>query len=340
MARRLGDSATLLEVLLSRQGTISSPDTLAERLANATEAEALAEQLGDPVGRLRSAGSRLIPAVESADLAEYTRCLDTYTALAAQIAQPTLQWMSSNHQSVRLLLAGDAKRAEALAEDNLHVGTEIGQPDAYELYAALIGPVRWHQGRSAELIEMTEVLVADNPGMPAIRAGLARNYAEAGRDDDAHKLLAAETAAGFPFPHELGQLVCLAFWAEAAARVGDAVAAEILYQRLAPWHGQVACTPGAIYGSVAHYLGHLATVLGRYDTAEAHFSNAQTIHEHLQAPLHLARTHLEWGRMLLTRAQPEDRDAAQTHLESALDLAHRYGCARVEQRAAELLRQL
>ena len=114
----------------------------------------------------------------------------------------------------------------------------------------------------------------------------------------------------------------------------------MLYERLAPWPDQVVSSGIAIYGAVAHYLGHLAAVLGRYDTAEAHFAKAQAIHEQLQAPFHLARTHLEWGRMLLARAQPDDRDAARAHLESARDLAHRYGCALVEQRATELLRQL
>ena len=72
----------------------------------------------------------MVPAVESADLAEFTRCVDKQTALAAQIGQPTLRWLSTNYQSGRVLLAGDAEEAEALADEALQIGTETGQPDA------------------------------------------------------------------------------------------------------------------------------------------------------------------------------------------------------------------
>ena len=108
-----------------------------------------------------------------------------------------------------------------------------------------------------------------------------------------------------------------------------------------PWPDQVACIgPPYVYGAVAHYLGHLATVLGRYDTAETHFTQALAMHERLEAPFHIARTHLEWGRMLIARGQPDDERDATEHLHIALDLAQRYGCALVERRAGELLGQL
>jgi hypothetical protein len=52
-------------------------------------------------------------------------------------------------------------------------------------YAALIGPVRWHEGRLREHIDRTAAAAADNPGIPVVRAALARTYADAGRLDDA-----------------------------------------------------------------------------------------------------------------------------------------------------------
>ncbi len=112
---------------------------------------------------------------------------------------------------------------------------------------------------------------------------------------------------------------------QVAAAVGDHTAAQLLYERLAPWPSSVASTQSLVSGAVAHYLGHLATVLGRYDTAEAHFTQALAIHERLEAPFHIARTHLEWGRMLIARGQRDNAQVARAHLESALDLAQRYG---------------
>ena len=125
-----------------------------------------------------------------------------------------------------------------------------------------------------------------------------------------------------------------------AAQVGDAAAAEVLYNLLAPWPDQVACDLTLTIGAAAHYLGHLATVLDRYDTAETHFTQALAIHERLEAPFHIARTHLEWGRMLITRAHLGDDGEARAHLESARDLAHQYGYALVEQRAVGLIGEL
>jgi hypothetical protein len=97
-------------VLLRRPDTIGIPETLAERLAETAETEALADQLGDPVGRFWSAHNRMSTAVESADLAEFMRSLDTQAALATQIRQPTLRWLSTQAQSVRLLLGGPLTR--------------------------------------------------------------------------------------------------------------------------------------------------------------------------------------------------------------------------------------
>jgi tetratricopeptide (TPR) repeat protein len=207
-------------------------------------------------------------------------------------------------------------------------------------YAGLLKAVRWHQGRLGELISMAAALTAEDSGMPIVRAVLAHIYADAGRDDDSRKLLDAETSAGFPQPDDVLLLASRITWAETAARLGDPVAAEMLYERLAPWPDRVGYDVTGVYGAVAHYLGHLATVLGRYDRAEIHFAQAQIIHEELQAPFHLARTHLEWARMLLARAQPGGNAAARAHLESARDLAHRHGCTQVEQRANEFLRPL
>ena len=84
-------------------------------------------------------------------------------------------------------------------------------------------------------------------------------------------------------------------------------------------------------GVRAHYLGQLATVLGRYDDAHAHFIQALAHNEGLRAPLPIARAHLEWGRMLLTRRRPTDALDACTHLEISRDLADRYQCLLVDQ---------
>jgi hypothetical protein len=206
MARRLDQPVTLLDVLLRRFVAIWIPDGLADRLSDTAEAETLAEQFGDPIRRCWSTRNRLYPAIEAADLAEYTRCIDNQAALTARIGQPKLLWGSTSYQSGRVLLAGDAQGAEALAEQTLQICNQAGEPDAVIFYAGLIDAVRWHQGRLDELIDMWTALIADYPGASDFRAYLARSYTDTGRDHQACLLLDAEATAGFPLPQDFSLL--------------------------------------------------------------------------------------------------------------------------------------
>jgi class 3 adenylate cyclase/tetratricopeptide (TPR) repeat protein len=339
LARRLGDPVTLRDVLLLRHNTIWVPETVAERSEITAEAEALAGRIGDPVGRFFGAIYRYVPAIQAGDFDEATRCCEGHTALAADIGQPSLRWLSAWFEGIHALLVGDADRAERLAGEAYGLGSQSGQPDAWIIFAAMISGVRSHQGRDAEIVEPLATMVASNPGIPFARAALARVYVELGQQDKARELLAAEAAMGFDLPVDPALLSGFALWAIVAARLGDVASARRLYERLNAWPDQVVFNGTVVGGSVAQVLGLLASALGDYDAAEAHFNHALAVHERLHAPYLLARTNLEWGRMLIGRARPGDRHHARAHLETALDLAQRYDCALVGQQAKSLAEQ-
>lgn len=84
-------------------------------------------------------------------------------------------------------------------------------------------------------------------------------------------------------------------------------------------------------------LGLLATTLGRYDEADAHFATAALAHERIEAPTWLARTRLEWARMLLARCQAGNAERARELLRQALATAPELGLGNVERRAVALL---
>jgi hypothetical protein len=113
LARRLGDPATLAQVLLARFYACAAPDTQAERLANTAELLALADQLGDDAARSRALALRFQVAMESADLAEAGRCLEANQRLAADLGQPTLRWFVQLQRTARSLFAGRLEEAEA-----------------------------------------------------------------------------------------------------------------------------------------------------------------------------------------------------------------------------------
>jgi hypothetical protein len=97
---------------------------------------------------------------------------------------------------------------------------------------------------------------------------------------------------------------------------------------------------GGVTGSVAFYLGLLSTSVGDWQQAEAHFAAAATTHERIGAPTWLARTRLEWARMLLARRGDGDAKRARELLGQAHGTARELGLGNVERRAIALLERV
>jgi hypothetical protein len=95
---------------------------------------------------------------------------------------------------------------------------------------------------------------------------------------------------------------------------------------------------GIFSGSVAHHLGLLASVLGRLEDAEEHFTRAVQAHPGIGAPKWLARSRLECAAgVLLIRRQPGDADRAEELLGQALVTTRELGLGNVERQVVALL---
>jgi hypothetical protein len=99
----------------------------------------------------------------------------------------------------------------------------------------------------------------------------------------------------------------------------------------------VVFTAGGSLGAVAYYLAILAATSGDFYGAEHHFAKAAATHERIGAPHWLARTRLEWARMLLNRGRPGDAEQARELLGQALTTARERGLGNIERRAVQLL---
>jgi hypothetical protein len=129
-------------------------------------------------------------------------------------------------------------------------------------------------------------------------------------------------------------------FADAAIECGEPSYAAPLFERLEPWAGQLPVTGASALGPVSHYLGGLATVLGRLDEADAYFAHAAAMSEGMGAKFFGARTNLLWGRMLIGRNEDGDAARGEALLVASRDAALTYGYAVVEQRAAAALGDL
>ena len=328
------DDATVVRVLNLVSLSLLVPPLLEQSLARSAEALGRAERLGDPVLWFWAACSRHIVAGCAGDVAEMDRCLEVAKSLAEKLDQPTLRWVHAAQLATRALLAGDTDRAEQLATEALEVGTECGEPDALTFFGTQLIDVSWQRGTMADFIPLLAEAEADNPGLPGFAAGLAIAYAEADQLDHARQYLQAFAAKGFALPLEGAWLTAIADYAGAAIECQDASCAGPLFDQLAPWINQLSFSGTTTEGPVTHYLGGLATVLGRYDDANAYFALAAEFSDRVGAKFFAARTDLLWGKMLAERRAPGDTEKARELLTKAHTVAAAHGYGNVQRRAA------
>ena len=167
-------------------------------------------------------------------------------------------------------IAGEVDRAEQLANLALQIGTESGEPDAFLLYGTQFMAASWQRGTMGMLIPLVQQAIADNPGVPGLPAALAVAHLEAGENDEARRVL--ERGLESTTRQDGAWLTETTMFAEVAVECRATDAATRLFESLSPWANQVSSSGMTAEGPVSHYLGGLATVLGRYDEADAYFA--------------------------------------------------------------------
>ena len=341
IARNLDDPPTLAAVLVPRYPTIWAPDNIDERLANVDELDEVVGRMRDPVMTSHARSLRFRLMMEVADVAQADRALTEWAALADELGQPVLRWLVGWPRAARLALAGQLAEAEQTAVETMDLGFAAGQEDAGLLCAWGLFPVRLQQGRLPEFEPqyreaMDRYGIVDPP--PWILASLALIDAELQREDRARQALESMTASGFAgCPVDVSWLAVMAMWAETAAALGDIRSAVVLRDALKPYRDRLAFMATVTMGTVAFHLGLLAMTAGDFDTAASDFAAAEVIDERIGAPTWLARTRLEWGRMLLRRSGPGDTGRARNLLIQSHAAAREFGLARLEAAAGTLL---
>ena len=338
MARRVGDADTLAYVLTRRPNTIWVPDALGERLANTEESLRIARRLGDPVARFWASMYRLNATAAAADLTEAAGLLDTMADIADEVPLPLLRWEANLHRAWYFLLGGNFVDGESHSSRAFEIGMECGQPDAPMLYAGQLLMLRFDQGNLGELEQILEQQLLDNPGIPAFRAALALAQCDVGRVDEAARQLHRAAAERFEdLPYDQVWLMCIGIWASVTEIVGDAEAADAIYELMLPWSGQVLSTGAHVFGACDHWLGALATITGDLDAADRHLTRARELHARLGAPVWSLRTQLARATLAGRRGTPQDRAEAELLAHEVSTMANRLGCNGLTRRANAML---
>jgi class 3 adenylate cyclase/tetratricopeptide (TPR) repeat protein len=335
MARRLDDPATLAHVLGRRLMTL--PIT-PERHPEMVELAEVAARLDDPTLVCTAQAFRSLTHLAIGDGSGFVRDIDEAVRSADELGQPSLRWLAGYIQSDAYRMAGRLDEAEARGREAFAIGEAAGMPDARLIFFGVnLFWVRYDQGRLDQLLDRFERTTTRSvPNPEPTFLGLI--YSELGRIDDARRILEELAVDNFSqVPGNNYHVFALAVRAELCAAVGHQDHAATLHRLLAPFRGQVPTSAGAAPGAVDQQLAMLSTVLRRFDEAEMEFRSAVALHKRLPAPAWLARTRLEWARMLITRAQPGDTERARQLLGPALETARQLGLVNVERRAVDLL---
>jgi len=328
LARAGGEPAVLAEVLDARLHALWDPAAAEDRLAAASEIIDLARAAGDDAHERQGMFWRFVALMELGRVAEAESALAAFER-AAQLAgdEAALVMVAARH-AMLATVRGRFSEAVRLAEQVLESGRRAGLADATDLYGAVRGMVIQEQGTEQEAAFGVGLLLDAARHRPGhlFEATLAGVLATFGRIPEAQAELqrVLPQALGASGPRWLGAMAALAVAASAA---GDREAAGALYPALAPYRGRLVIQGGAnaVAGPVSHYLGLLATVLGRQDEAVDLFSEAAALAGQIGGLPSLAHARAGLAGALAARNGPGDLEAAEEHRRQARSVAERLG---------------
>jgi class 3 adenylate cyclase len=338
IARELDDPALLSYVVQRMYSAISHPSTLALRTAWADEM--LKTPVVDPSMRYWQQNVGYLSALEQGDGRALDARMQRAGEIAARVPNAAIRWTHRFQEAMTAGLRGDLTEYERLAEAALTYGTDNGQTDAFTIYAAELADVRAHQGRVHELIPLIEQALIDTPALRVYRAVLTQAKVHAGQHDEARRMLDDDRAEGFLMPSDNTWSTGVAAWVDAAVRLGAVDAAPHLRALILPYPHQVTTTFTTVQPALSHYLGQLDHLTANYDDAEQWFTEATAIHERVQSPIFVARTQAAWAAMLTDRNQHDDHTRARQMAQAALDTATTGGYGYIETDARAVLERL
>jgi DNA-binding SARP family transcriptional activator len=304
IARRLGDPATLATCLDAHNSSIWAPGDAAARQATAREIIDLAASAGEPELAVHGHAWGITAAAERGDRDALDRELAAYAALADELRQPRYRWYARSRQAMRAIMTGDFPGGERIAADGRDIADRAGEPDAENLLVAVLFPVWIEQpGNGRARTRLSSAI--DSASNDRVRDTLtcARLLWETTTGAGPAEYQATLRSLGDQIaqPRDMHWAFNMACLASAAARQQDEPQAARLADALEPYAatGIIWAGAAAFFGSAAHWLGVLATTLGRHQLAGQYLATALAFHQRLGAAPWIARTNVEQARLLL-----------------------------------------
>jgi DNA-binding SARP family transcriptional activator len=335
IAAELGDPEARAYACGARRRVLWDAPHLQQRIEASTEMLTQARQIGNLELELQAHAWLVVDLLERGDRDAVDAQMEAFASGADRLRQTLFEWTWTMWRAMLALLAGELERADRFASEALAAGAPAEAVTASQYYAIQLMGIRREQGRMVELEQAARQLVAENPGRPAWRAALANLLCEDGRHEEARAEFERMAAGDFDdLPKDLDWMIAMTLLSEVCADLGDAERAALLYAKLEPYAdvNVVIGLAAVCLGSAASFLGKLAATMGRAEQAAEHFERALVANAALRAPGCLARTQVDYAR-LLEAALPGDPRAGEL-LDAAEAAAARLGLGAVARKVA------
>jgi predicted ATPase/DNA-binding SARP family transcriptional activator len=309
------------------------------QLELADELMDLASQRDDP----RTLGEALMArALANFELGEMSALLEDVEALD-DLGRRRRWWLPSAFATaLRSGMASTQGRfVEAEALEREAALQAQGDFDMTVAVVGLAGVRTFHTGDIASTREMISWLREYSLGLrPFIAICDALMFIYEGDPDQARLALGENIdGATLVLPNDLIRAMAVGLVTDAVVRLGLDRLAEYLLDELRIYEGRLlpAGRGAGVYGVTDQFMAMLLSLLKRWDEAEAKFESALELSERIGAVTYRTQTLLWYGRMLLARGLPSDRDRANTMLQQSMATAEEIGMPIVAREAKELL---
>jgi hypothetical protein len=341
LARSSLDPTLLARVAPDVLYALWTPGAASARAELAVEATAIADEANDPhlafVVHHVSYGT----AVCVGDASRAARYLGRLHDIADQIGEPLMRWHVGILDTFAATMAARFEDAERIASATFELGTQIGDPDAFGVFAGQFFFLGTFAGRHAELLPIVQQMMDTDPHVePLFRAGHALVCSEVGRPEVGRAVLRDAMTAGLDAISQdsFGSTTLIAH-AVLAIELDDVTAAEWLFPAISPMAGEVSFNGVTSQGPVSAYVGKLASLLGRHDDAERDLLDALATTEAFAWEYHRATTLVALAQNRV-RATGSLDAVGEGWLSNAEELCATYGITSWVARTAELRKLL
>lgn len=344
MARRIEDSATLLDTLRNGGSAMVDLGDLNERLLVDRELAMLGEELDNPVEALRGHLRSVMDYLSLDRLNDAFRAIHACERLTDRLEHPAYTWRSVALRALRALWEGRLDDAERLIEESHRLGTEASDPNSEAVFIAQKLRLLQYRGdfdaQLPVLERLSKLSFGNDIGTAFARIMIGEEHALAGRLELARGYYDRETVNRlFRLSDDSIQLSV----ARLAVAAGDDELAERLHRQMTVNRDHM--VNGGVFlmvleGPVTWGLAWMSQMLGRRDEASEHFAHALEVARRSGGRPVTALIALEHAHHLADAGKPEFQRRARELCVLARDTAAEVGMKVVEADASSLIESL